>query len=177
MSDGAGTPDAMPGTPDPAPVPFAIVPGDRERHAAACAAILDGWIEETAWMPRLHDRASIGRFVHDVVFAMRHVFVAVPDAPGTVVPSDEPRGFLAVDIEDMVAALYVAAPARGRGIGRALVERAKAETPGGLRLWTFRPNHAARLFYAREGFEEIGRTEGDNEEGLPDVLLEWRPGA
>jgi putative acetyltransferase len=42
-----------------------------------------------------------------------------------------------------------------------------------LSLWTFQANEGARRFYAREGFAEVRMTEGDNEEGLPDVLLEW----
>jgi hypothetical protein len=41
-------------------------------------------------------------------------------------------------------------------------------------LWTFVANAGARRFYAREGFVEARRTEGENEEGLPDVLLTWR---
>ncbi len=32
----------------------------------------------------------------------------------------------------------------------------------------------ARCFYSREGFSEIRRTNGDNEEGLPDIPLECR---
>jgi hypothetical protein len=35
-------------------------------------------------------------------------------------------------------------------------------------------NEGARRFYARQGFVEIGRSEGENEEGLPDVLFRWR---
>ena len=52
---------------------------------------------------------------------------------------------------------------------------AKARRPEGLTLWTFVANEGARRFYAREGFVEVGRTEGENEEGLPDVLLAWKP--
>ena len=36
-------------------------------------------------------------------------------------------------------------------------------------------NEGARRFYGREGFVEVGGTPGDNEEGLPDVLLAWKP--
>ena len=58
------------------------------------------------------------------------------------------------------------------GIGAALIAAAKAARPEGLLLWTFVANEGARRFYAREGFVESGRTEGENEEGLPDVLLD-----
>jgi GNAT superfamily N-acetyltransferase len=74
-----------------------------------------------------------------------------------------------------VGGLYLAPEARGRGVGRALVAAAKARRPEGLTLWTFVANEGARRFYAREGFVEVGRTEGENEEGLADVLLAWKP--
>ena len=52
---------------------------------------------------------------------------------------------------------------------------AKAERPEGLTLWAFVANEGALRFYAREGFVEVARTDGDNEEGLPDVMLRWKP--
>ena len=83
-------------------------------------------------------------------------------------------GFLAVDGEGFVAGLYVAGPARGQGVGTALVEAAKAARPEGLTLWTFVANAGARRFYARHGFVEAGRTDGENDEGLPDIRFDWR---
>ena len=133
-------------------------------HAPACAAILDAWIDECEWMPRLHARGAIERHVREVVFAMRRAWVAVE--------ADRTVGFLALDIEGCVTALYVARDARGRGVGRTLLDRAKAEERA-LTLWAFGPNVAARRFYAREGFREVRRTHGDNEEGVPDVLMGW----
>jgi hypothetical protein len=59
-------------------------------------------------------------------------------------------------------------------VGAALLDRAKAQRSGGLTLWTFVANEGARRFYARQGFVEIGRSEGENEEGLPDLLFRWR---
>ena len=82
-----------------------------------------------------------------------------------------PVGFLARSGED-IPALYLAPAARGRGIGKALLDRAKVAAPR-LCLWTFRDNVGARAFYEREGFREIARTEGENDEGLPDVRLQW----
>ena len=147
-----------------------VVAGDRSRHAAACAAVLDEWIETTPWMPRLHTSASIRDHVSEVVFGMRRVWVA--ERAGAAL------GFLAMDIEDCVTALYVAAGERGRGAGRMLLDAAKGEAGAGLDLWTFEANEGARRFYAREGFVECERTDGDNEEGLPDLRLEWsRDGA
>jgi putative acetyltransferase len=87
---------------------------------------------------------------------------------------DPVQGFLALDQAGaMVTALYVATP--GRGIGKALLDHAKSGRQS-LDLWTFVANGKARAFYAREGFVEIRQTPGDNEEGLPDVLLRWERG-
>ncbi len=36
-------------------------------------------------------------------------------------------------------------------------------------------NEGARRFYARHGFVVAGGTEGENEEGAPDLLLRWTP--
>ena len=134
-------------------------------HAPTCAAILNGWIDATLWMPRIHTPEAVEDHVREVVFAMRRVWVALDD--------DAPVGFLALDIEGTITALYVAEHARGMGVGRALLDEAKREEPRGLELWTFEPNTEARAFYAREGFRESGRSNGDNEEGVPDVLLRW----
>ncbi|MEM9032358.1 MAG: GNAT family N-acetyltransferase [Pseudomonadota bacterium] len=112
-------------------------------------------------MPRVHSRAEVDAFYAEVVFARQDVRVA----------GDPVLGFMALDADrSMVTALYVATP--GYGIGRALLRHAKAGRDA-LELWTFQANGPARRFYAREGFYEIRRTEGDNEEGLPDVLLRW----
>lgn len=131
------------------------------KDAKACAAILNEWIDERDWMPRVHSHEEVVDFYETFVFAEREVWV-----------SGEPvEGFLALDADnDVVTALYVAKP--GRGTGRVLLDHAKGGRQA-LELWTFVANEGARRFYAREGFEEVRQTEGDNEEGLPDVLLRW----
>ncbi len=117
-------------------------------------------------MPRVHDAADVARHYREHVMATCAVTVAEVD--GAV------AGFVAVDGEGYVGGLYLAPEARGRGIGAALLDVAKAARPEGLMLWAFVANAAARRFYAREGFVVAGGTEGENEEGLPDVLLTWR---
>ena len=139
----------------------------RAEDAAACAAIFNNWVDATAWMPRVHPADDVERHYREHVLATCSVTVA--EAEGAVV------GFVAVDGEGYVAGLYLAPEARGRGVGAALVAAAKARRPEGLTLWTFVANEGARRFYAREGFVEAGRTGGENEEGLPDVLYEWLP--
>ncbi len=69
--------------------------------------------------------------------------------------------------------LYVAPDQLGRGVGRQLLELAKERSPGGLRLWTFQVNDRARRFYERNGFVAHELTDGDNQEGQPDVRYEW----
>ena len=58
---------------------------------------------------------------------------------------------------------------------RVLMAVAKQQRADGLQLWTFEANQRARRFYERHGFVATGSTEGDNEEGAPDVRYEWSP--
>ncbi|NUQ90403.1 MAG: GNAT family N-acetyltransferase, partial [Glycomyces artemisiae] len=75
---------------------------------------------------------------------------------------------------DLLAHLYIEPGAQGRGIGEALLERAKRRRRS-LDLRVFAANTRARAFYARHGFSEVGADDGSgNEEGLPDLLLRWR---
>ncbi|GAA2754050.1 GNAT family N-acetyltransferase [Amnibacterium kyonggiense] len=77
---------------------------------------------------------------------------------------------------DLLADLYVAPDEQGSGAGTVLLDDAKARRPEGLRLWVFESNCAARGFYERRGFVVVGGTDGDNDEGAPDLLMRW-PGA
>ncbi|MFQ6554019.1 N-acetyltransferase family protein [Aestuariibius insulae] len=141
-----------------------IRPG-RLSDAAACAAILNEWIDQTKWMPRVHSHRDVEHHYRSAVLAARSVFVSEQD--GTV------TGFIARDGSDMITALYLAPDARGQGAGTRLLNAAK-EGRKQLNLWTFVINRDARRFYMREGFAEMRRTIGENEEGLPDILYEWR---
>jgi GNAT superfamily N-acetyltransferase len=69
--------------------------------------------------------------------------------------------------------LYVEPTMTCRGIGAQLLQVAKRARPQGLRLWTFASNSGAQRFYERHGFIEAERTDGDNEEGAPDILYVW----
>ena len=61
------------------------------------------------------------------------------------------------------------------GLGARLVEVAKERFPAGLQLWAFQSNAGALRFYERHGFTAVEWTDGDNEEGEPDVRMVWRP--
>ncbi len=69
--------------------------------------------------------------------------------------------------------LYVDPDWVNQGLGTALIERAKVERPEALDLWTFKSNRSAQRFYERHGFRAVGGTNGDNEEGEPDIHYRW----
>ena len=73
--------------------------------------------------------------------------------------------------------LYVEPAEQSRGIGAALLEKAKELRPDGLYLWVFQKNDGARRFYEREGFRLVKLTDGaDNMEREPDALYVWPAG-
>ena len=121
---------------------------------------------------------------------------SAPDIPPPVHTDEEVRAWFATvlptrdvwvaDVDGTVAALlvlhdnwidqlYVDPRHIGHGAGTDLVSLAKRMRPDGLRLWTFQANQRARRFYERHGFVPVETTDGDNEEGAPDVRYEWRP--
>jgi ribosomal protein S18 acetylase RimI-like enzyme len=60
-----------------------------------------------------------------------------------------------------------------KGIGTALLMRARELSPQELRLFTFRRNDAARAFYARHGFTLVALGISPAPELEPDVELHW----
>ena len=131
--------------------------------ATGCVEVLRSWIEETPWMPMLHDQRSMELFWRERL-EIASAWVATKD--GVV------QGFCVRDT-DVVTALYVGSDARGQGVGKHLLDLAK-DGCDRFTLWTFAANVEALTFYARQGFTEVRRTDGDNEECLPDVELEWQ---
>ncbi|MEM8592635.1 MAG: GNAT family N-acetyltransferase [Pseudomonadota bacterium] len=125
----------------------------------ACVSILIGWIEETPWMPMIHSRASQLEFWRNRLKTGGWL----AEENGTVL------GFARKEAGHLNA-LYLAPEGRGRGIGKALLEAACAGEER-ITLYVFVANERARRFYKRAGFVEVSRTDGDNEEGLPDILL------
>lgn len=135
----------------------------RPEDAPAIGRILSDWIDETDWMPRVHKREDEQHFAAELV---RRGWVTVARKGGAV------TGFMARNGEDVVA-LYIDGPARGQGVGSALIARAQRKVSR-LELWTFQFNHAARAFYEAQGFVEVARTGGaGNDEKLPDIKYLW----
>ena len=133
--------------------------------AGPLARILGDWVRETQWMPVLHSREDDLGFVQRMIVGDRALVARDPH--GTA------RGFIAVRQCD-IAGFYVATAARRQGIGKALLDAAKAGERR-LALWTFAANTGAIALYIREGFTEVERTDGAcNEERLPDVRMIWR---
>jgi GNAT superfamily N-acetyltransferase len=116
--------------------------------------------------PMVHDDDDVRRYVTEVLFARAAMWV--------VEDGDDVVAMMAIE-DDFVDQLYVAPGRTGAGIGTELLQMAKREHPQGLQLWAFQSNVDAIRLYQREGFVAVTRTDGDNEERSPDVLLRWDP--
>jgi GNAT superfamily N-acetyltransferase len=101
----------------------------------------------------------------------------LPNREVWVVEADESVVAMMVLKDEWVDALYVDPTRTGEGIGSLLVDLAKECRPDGLDLWAFQSNVRALRFYERHGFVEIETTDGDNEEGAPDVHYRWTSGS
>ena len=128
----------------------------------ALGLILGDWVRETGWMPVNHTREE----------DLGVVALLIEGTEVMVAEQEVLLGFLSRDREE-VRAFQVAPGARGRGIGRTLLDQAKTRSPR-LGLWVFQENARAVDFYRREGFRIERRTDGLlNEEGLPDFRMIW----
>ena len=118
--------------------------------------------------PLVHSDDEVHAWFAGVVMREREVWVA-DTSDGTLV------GVMVLDGRS-VDQLYLEPGWTGRGIGARLLDQAKSRSPGGLVLWAFVSNLAARRFYEREGFVEVEQTDGSgNKERAPDVRYEWSP--
>lgn len=116
--------------------------------------------------PSAHSDDQIRVWFRDVVLARCDVWLA--DEAGLL------RGVMVLS-EGWIEQLYVAPGSTGRGIGARLVRHAQDLAGGPLELWTFASNTGAARFYERHGFVQVDRTDGDNEEGEPDIRYRWTP--
>jgi putative acetyltransferase len=119
------------------------------------------------FLPALHTADEDRAWMRSVVFPNCDVWIAELD--GSI------AGFVAVKGE-MLEHLYVHPDFHNRGVGSALLEKARELMPLGFRLWVFQQNAQARRFYESNGLELVRTTEGEsNEERTPDAEYAWRP--
>lgn len=122
-----------------------------------------GWLDETPWIPNLHNADQDTAFLQRLIARMD--VVTLRNWRGA-------QGFMARQ-QELIHALYLAPQARSQGWGTVLLDHAKTCAPR-LTLWTFQANIRARAFYARNGFVEVETSDGAaNDEKLPDVRLLW----
>ena len=131
--------------------------------AAAATVFLDSF-HATYDFPLAHTDDEVRGWIRDRLIPEQETWVAVDGGLVVAILALEP-GWL--------NQLYVAPDHLGQGIGRRLLDLAKERQPRGLTLWTFQANDRARRFYERNGFVAVECTEGDNQEGQPDVRYEW----
>ena len=84
-------------------------------------------------------------------------------------------GFLAI-CGSYIDRLYVHPERQRKGIGTALIERAKELSPRGLELHTHQKNVQACAFYEAHGFRAVHYGLSPPPESEPDVEYHWRPG-
>jgi putative acetyltransferase len=123
---------------------------------------------EMDYLPSVPDEAAVP--IAARIREHEEVWVAEED--------DRVLGFLAIEHSTNLEApvlekLYVEPAEQNRGVGSALLEKAKALRPDELYLWVFQNNPARRL-YERNGFVLVKLTDGaDNMEREPDALYRW----
>ncbi len=133
----------------------------QQSDVVACVDILRDWAEETPWMAELDERQSMQAFWSDL-FNTDLVWVA--EIEGRIV------GFCTRD-EDNIGALYVVPEVRSTGIGKRLLDMAKADRDW-ITVWAYEENIHALRFYRREGLVEICR-EIEAESNLMNIEHRW----
>ena len=133
-------------------------------------AIGDVWLASwraTFDFPPAYPDEDCRRWLAETLLPTTEMWVAT-DPGGTVV------AMMALS-DAMVEQLYVAPAWIGRGIGRRLLDLAKARRPDGFDLYCFAVNARARKFYERQGLEAVAFGDGSgNAEGQPDIRYRWR---
>ena|SRR5436305_7117425 len=105
------------------------------------------------------------RYLEEKVVPGNRVLIVLEEARSAVI------GFMATTPET-ISQLYVHVSHQNRGIGAMLVNIAKRNSHGRLRLFTFEANKNAQRFYERHGFKVVARG-FEKEWELEDIEYEW----
>jgi GNAT superfamily N-acetyltransferase len=134
--------------------------------AAAIAAIhLAARRQAMPYLPELHAQDEVRTWVAASMLPNAVVWVAEM--------AGELAGYMALKGTELEH-LYVAPRWQGRGIGSALLIRAKELSPRRLQLYAFQRNARARAFYEARRFVAVAFSDGAaNQEKEPDVRYEW----
>jgi GNAT superfamily N-acetyltransferase len=142
----------------------------RRAVQADAAMVAEVWLRSRrAAVPSIpapvHSDDDVRHWFATVVLPAQEVWVAEHDGEIVALLVLEPG---------WVEQLYVDPAFTGRGLGSRLLDLARERNPTGLELWTFQANTGARRFYKRHGFIPVATTDGDNEEGAPDIRYCWQ---
>jgi putative acetyltransferase len=135
-----------------------------------CAAIINDYIDATEWLPRTIGHEAVEALFVPSLLEERTMFVV--EGHGEIL------GYLSMSDDGFVPALYLRPGGRGKGVGKTLLDAAKAAHPDGLELTVFERNADALRFYKREGFrEDPTRRDDTTEEGIATLWMRWLGGA
>ncbi len=119
--------------------------------------------EQAIGQKEIHDFENHVYFLNNILPERFQIELALID--------EEVVGMIAYNDRE-INQLYIHLKYQGFGIGRTLLDNAKAQSSGKLILYTFEVNEKAQRFYETNGFEIISRGH-ENEENLPDIQYEW----
>ncbi|MEK3975942.1 GNAT family N-acetyltransferase [Psychrobacillus sp. FSL K6-1267] len=119
--------------------------------------------EQAIGQKEIHDFENYLYFLNNILPERFQIELALID--------EEVVGMIAYNDRE-INQLYIHLEYQGFGIGRTLLDKAKAQSSGKLILYTFEVNEKAQRFYENNEFEIISRGH-ENEENLPDIQYEW----
>lgn len=143
-------------------MPMTEIRRANSEDATACAESMQEWLDSTPWVPDLHTLNESVNFCRNFVIEKCETYVLGTPA----------KGFIAIESDQIILAFYVSNKHRSQQVGQRLLDHAKS-LHARLTLWVFEQNEGARRFYERHGFVATGRTDSQNDEGLPDLEMAW----
>lgn len=137
----------------------------RAFQPADAGQVMEIWLEGNADAHPFVDPGYWHSHAAEVRGQLLEAEVLVCEEEGAIV------GFVGVQ-GDFIAGIFVRRGARGRDIGKRLLDAVKANHPS-LTLSVYRKNSRAAAFYAREGFAVVSESI-DPETGEAEQTLRWQ---